>query len=189
MTLAISVRPARLDDLPVIVELRLALLREYRDHPLYGSLHPDATERAFELYRAQITSPFETILLAERLTERVAERITERRAPRRGIVGILRCVDTPSSPLMLPERYCYVSSAYVRPDERRQGVLSALLTAAEQWCEGRGLSEMRLHNSSSSEVASAAWQALGFEPVEQVRRLVLTAPRLTGAPRIRARSF
>ena len=171
MSHGISVRPARLDDLAVIVELRLALLREYRDHPLYRLLRPDATERAFELYRAQITSPFETILLAER------------RVPRRDIVGILRCVDTPSSPLMLPERYCYVSSAYVRPGERRQGVLSALLAAAEEWCGARGLSEMRLHNSSSSDVAASAWQALGFDVVEQVRRRVLPAPRLAGVAR------
>jgi len=165
----ISVRPARLDDLGVIVELRLALLREYRDHPLYGLLRSDATERAFELYRAQITSPFEMILLAERGVSR------------REIVGILRCVDTPSSPLMFPERYCYLSSAYVRPDERRQGVLSALLAAAEAWCETRGLSEMRLHNSASSDTAANAWQALGFDVVEQVRRRVLRAGRLAGA--------
>jgi hypothetical protein len=47
------VRRARLDDLKVIVELRLALLREYGDHPLYANLRSDAGERAVELFRAQ----------------------------------------------------------------------------------------------------------------------------------------
>jgi len=170
VTPPLAVRPAHFDDLPVVVELRFALLREYRDHPLYGILHPDAAARAQELYRNQLASPDEMILLAERAGR---------------AVGILRCVDTPASPLMRPDRYCYVSSAYVRPSERQRGVLRALLDAAEEWCEARGLTEMRLHNSSSSPVAVQAWSALGFEVVEQVRRRVLPARR---GPRVRSRA-
>jgi Sortase and related acyltransferases len=155
VTRGISVRQARLDDLSAIVELRLALLREYRDHPLYGNLQPDAERRAHDLYRAQLTSSHDTILLAE-----IGHRI----------VGVMRCVDTPSSPLFFPERYCYVSSVYVRPTERRKGVLRALLAAADHWCEARGIDEMRLHNSATAAVAEQAWSALGFEVVEHVRR-------------------
>jgi GNAT superfamily N-acetyltransferase len=152
---AISVRRAQLDDLSAIVELRLALVREYHDHPLYGNLRPDAEERAYEVFRAQLNSPHDTIFVAE----------VERR-----IVGVMRCVDTPSSPLFFPERYCYVSSVYVRPAERRKGVLRALLGAADRWCEEREIGEMRLHNSATASVAEQAWSALGFEIVEHVRR-------------------
>jgi ribosomal protein S18 acetylase RimI-like enzyme len=167
---AIAVRQATVDDLPSIVELRLALLREYGDHPIYGRLRSDVTERAFELYRTQVTSPMELLLLAERSHR---------------IVGIMRCVDAATSPLLLPERYCYVSSVYVRPAERKRGVLRALMRAAEEWCVDRGLAEMRLHNSTSNPTARGAWQALGFEVVEEVRRRVLptrpTTPRSTRA--------
>ncbi len=152
------VRPARLDDLMSIVELRLALLREYRDHPLYANLRPDAPDRAMGLYRAQLLSPNERMFVAER---------------GRHLVGVMRCVDAETSPLLLPERYCYVSSVYVTPDERRRGVLRELLGAADAWCEERGLREMRLHNSSSSSEAAGAWSAMGFEIVEQVRRRAL----------------
>jgi hypothetical protein len=38
---------------------------------------------------------------------------------------------------------------------------------------------MRLHNSSSSAVARAAWSALGFEVVEEVRRRELRPPSAT----------
>lgn len=151
----LSVRTAILGDLDSIVELRLALLREYGSHPLYGHLHHDARDRAFELYRAQLASPHETMFVAELGNE---------------IVGILRCVDTPSSPLLLPERYCYVSSAYVKPSARRKGVLTALVAAAEHWCDLRGISEMRLHNANGVRMAEETWSALGFEVVEQVRR-------------------
>jgi GNAT superfamily N-acetyltransferase len=151
----LSVRAADLDDLASVVELRLALLREYADHPLYGRLRPDARARAYELYRGQLTAHNEQIFVAELDGD---------------VVGVLRCVDTPSSPLLYPERYCYVSSVYVRPAIRRKGVLRALLAAAEDWCDERGIYEMRLHNASSSMVAERTWSALGFEIVEHVRR-------------------
>lgn len=162
MTTTISVRRANVDDLVTVVELRLALLREYGEHPLYGNLRPDARERAFELYRTQLASPHETIFVAEIGNQ---------------IVGLMRCVDMPSSPLLFPERYCYVSSVYVRPAVRRKGVLRALLATADQWCEEQGIDEMRLHNSASATVAEQAWSALGFDLVEQVRRRPLHASR------------
>jgi GNAT superfamily N-acetyltransferase len=155
VTAGLSVRAAALDDLPAVVELRLALLREYEAHPFYEHLRDDARERAYEMYRAQLASPYESIWLAERGAQ---------------YVGILRCVESHSSPLLQPEQYCYVSSVYVVPSERRRGVLRALLTAAERWCDERGIREMRLNNSTRSPTARDAWQSLGFEVVEEVRR-------------------
>ena len=155
MTAPLSVRAATLDDLPAIVELRLALLREYDNHPFYEHLRDDAMERAYELYRAQLASPYETIWLAIRAHH---------------YVGILRCVESHSSPLLKPAQYCYISSVYVVPDERRNGVLRALVAAAEGWCDERGIREMRLNNSTYSRVARDSWQSLGFEVVEEVRR-------------------
>jgi GNAT superfamily N-acetyltransferase len=151
---ATTVRKATLGDLPVVVELRLALLQENGDHAVYGRLRPDARDRAYELFGAQLRSPSEAIFLAERGD---------------GVLGILRCVDTPNSPLLHPDRYCYVSSVYVVPAARRTGVLKALLDRAGEWCERRGLPEMRLHNVPGG-VAAAAWDAEAFEIVEEVRR-------------------
>jgi ribosomal protein S18 acetylase RimI-like enzyme len=150
---AVTVRSATLADLPTVVELRVALLREHPEHLVYGRLRPDARERAYEVFGAQLRSANEVMLLAER--DGV-------------VVGILRCVDTPNSPLLYPDRYCYVSSVYVRPAARRAGVLKALLRQAEAWCDERGLTEMRLHNVPDG-VASAAWEAQGFVVIEQVR--------------------
>jgi ribosomal protein S18 acetylase RimI-like enzyme len=152
------VRRATIVDLPTVVELRLALLRESADHPVYGQLRADARERAYDVFGAQLRSSHEVIFLAERGGE---------------IVGILRCVDTPNSPLLDPSRYCYVSSVYVRPSARRRGVLRALLRHADEWCADRGLGEMRLHNVPAG-AASAAWSAAGFEVMEEVRRKELS---------------
>lgn len=153
----ITVREASLADLPTVVELRLALLREASEHPVYGRLRPDAAERAPEMFAIQLASANEVTFLAERAGR---------------VIGILRCVETHGSPLLQPGRYCYVSSVYVRPEHRRSGALRGLFHRARGWCRGRGLHEMRLHNIPGG-VAAAAWGALGFEVVEQVRLLRL----------------
>jgi ribosomal protein S18 acetylase RimI-like enzyme len=148
------VRRATLDDLETVVALRIALLREYRDHPIYGRLRPDAERRARPIFAVQLDSDLEVVFLAEIRGE---------------TVGLLRCVETASSPLLDPDRYCYLSSAYVRPDCRRQGVLRALMQRAAAWCRTRGLAEIRLHNVGTRASTAAAWDSMGFEVVEQVR--------------------
>src|SRR5215213_11685714 len=95
------VRPAIPRDLDAVVALRVALLREHPDHPIYGRLRTEIDRRARELFSAQLRSRTETILLAELAGE---------------VVGIIRCVESIGSPLLEPARYAYVSSAYVRPD-------------------------------------------------------------------------
>lgn len=117
-------------------------------------MHPDAERRARRLFASQLVSTTETLILAEH---------------RSAAVGILRCADIEGSPLLLPERYAYVSSAYVTPEWRLRGVLRQLLAAAEQWAAGRGLTEMRLSAASDSESALAAWRALGFVEAEQLQ--------------------
>jgi GNAT superfamily N-acetyltransferase len=150
----VRVRDATPRDLDAVVALRLALLREHPDHPIYGRLRTDVTKRARELFSIQLRSTMERIFLAEVGGE---------------VVGILRCVESIGSPLLEPARYAYVSSVYVRPDARRRGVLRALVHEAERWSLARDLDQMRLHNVAGSEAAEGAWSALGFEIVEQVR--------------------
>jgi len=161
VTTPVLVRRATVHDLARIVEFRLALLDEHSENPLYGRLHPDAEARAWDLYRGQLASPHEAMLVAERGGR---------------IVGLLRCVDTPGSPLLLPERYCYISSVYVERAHRRRGVLRALMDGVIAWSVERGLDEMRLHNSALSPTVEAVWQSLGFDVVEHVRRRPI-APR------------
>ena len=156
---AVTVRRARLSDLPEVVRLRIALLREHGDNPVYGRLREDAEERAHELFGFQLQLEDQVTFLAER-----------GRVP----VGIMRCVDTLGSPLLRPARYGYISSVYVVPEARRRGVLRALFQAAEEWCAARGLGELRLHNAPENPLSSGAWSALGFEIVEHLRMRPIT---------------
>lgn len=150
----VRVREATPRDLDAVIALRLALLREHPDHPIYGRLRPDVETRARALFATQLRSSNEVIFLADLAGE---------------VAGVLRCVESVGSPLLEPARYAYVSSTYVRPAARRRGVLRALLRAADRWARARGLDEMRLHNVVGSAAAEGAWSALGFSVVEQVR--------------------
>jgi ribosomal protein S18 acetylase RimI-like enzyme len=136
-----------------VLRLRFALLREQASNPLYNRVHPDAERRARRLFAAQLSSPNERVILAEQGEEPI---------------GVLRCAEIEGSPLLLPERYAYVSSAYVLPEWRRMGVLRQLLAAAAEWAARRGLTEMRLSAACDSPTALAAWRALGFVAAEQL---------------------
>ena len=150
----LTVREATMADLPIVVELRLALLREHSANPIYRRLRPDAPARATRLFAAQLRCASEVIFLAEH------EGAT---------IGILRCVASAGLPLLFPARHGYISSVYVVPEARRHGVLRALFTAAIDWCRARGLREARLHNAAENETANAVWEALGFRVVEHLR--------------------
>lgn len=150
----ITVRPATMDDLAVVIELRLALLREHSQNPIYRRLRPDAPARASRLFAAQLRCSSEVIFLAE--SEGVA-------------VGVLRVVASAGLPLLFPAKHGYISSVYVVPSARRHGVLRALFTAAIGWCRERNLREARLHNAVENETANAVWDALGFRVVEHLR--------------------
>lgn len=150
----LTIRVATPDDIDIVVSLRIALLRAHADNAIYGRLRPDVEERAYKLFARQLASPGEVMLLAERDGR---------------VIGCLRCVRSVGSPLLEPAEYAYISSVYVRPEARRGGVLRALMAEAERWCAERGLREMRLHNAADNDVASATWQALGFEVVELLR--------------------
>jgi GNAT superfamily N-acetyltransferase len=151
--IAVRVRAAQREDVDAIAALRLALIREYEGHPVYGQLHPNAGTRARQLCDEQLGSARDAFFIAEAEGD---------------LVGILRCTESHASPLLLPERFGYLSSAYVRPAWRRHGVLRALLGEAERWCAERGLTQLRLHNVPDGS-ASAAWAALGFGLAEEVR--------------------
>jgi ribosomal protein S18 acetylase RimI-like enzyme len=104
----VTVRRATAADIDTVVALRLALLREYHEHPVYGRLRPDAETRARPMFAAQLDSSTEAMYLAEE---------------NGAAIGLIRCVESAASPLLIPDRYCYISSVYVRPEHRRRGVL------------------------------------------------------------------
>ncbi len=137
-----------------IAELRLALIGEHRSNAIYARLRRDAPSRAVDLTKEQLASDREAMFVATRDDR---------------IIGVLRCIDQRGHRLLRPSRFALISTVYVDPAVRRQGVLRSLMEAAIGWSRERGLTEMRLQNAADNPLAVAAWEALGFRVVEQIR--------------------
>lgn len=150
----IRIREATSADIDRVAEMRLALIAAHAGHVAYGPLRRNALEIARDLTERQFRSRRQVVFLATQ---------------GRRIVGMLRCVDAPGHRLFLPARHGYVTMVFVEPDVRRRGVLRELLDHAVRWCKERGLDQMRLQNAVDNPLAVAAWDALGFRVVEQMR--------------------
>ena len=150
----VRIRPAQLADAERIAELRLALLGEHKTNAIYSRVRADARSRAVDLTKEQLASDHQAAFVA---TE--GERI----------IAVLRCIDQRGHRLLRPARYAMISTVYVEPGARRQGVLRSLVDAAIAWSRERGLTEMRLQNAIDNPLSIAAWDALGFRVVEQIR--------------------
>lgn len=150
-----SVRLATLDDLDVVVQLRLALLREEAKVATLPPLRRDASLRARNIFAAELEGGHGATYLA---------------FDRSRAVGVLRCTISRNTQLVRPRRYAYLSWGWVRPGFRRRGVLRAMVTAAEEWCRERRVTEIRLRVNLGNAVGNASWEALGFAPEELVLR-------------------
>jgi GNAT superfamily N-acetyltransferase len=71
---------------------------------------------------------------------------------------------------IIEDRVGFVDNAYVRPEARRQGVLSALLERIEGWFREKGAHSAQLNVVVGNEEATAAWKAKGYEPHMQRMR-------------------
>jgi GNAT superfamily N-acetyltransferase len=131
--------------------MRVALLREESGNPIFAGPDPRALSRARRLTRDQLARSDQVMLVAARGGR---------------LVGLLRCSERRSASLVRDRQYGLVSAAYVARSHRRNGVLRALLGAADAWCRARGLAGMRLRCSLGNTTGRRAWQALGFTPAE-----------------------
>jgi ribosomal protein S18 acetylase RimI-like enzyme len=151
---SVHVRVATLADAERIAELRLALIAHHQSNPVYSRIRRNARVRAIALTEEQLASDQQIMFVAVK-----GERV----------VGMLRCIEQRGHRLLWPARYAHIGTVYVQPSVRRRGVLRSLMHAAIAWSRERGLKEMRLQNAIDNPIAMAAWEALGFRVVEQVR--------------------
>ncbi len=151
----VVVREATGADLETIAAMRMALLLEESRSALFADPHPDAAARTRRITSAQLMDEDQVFLLAICGAEPV---------------GTIRCAIASGTPVLRESTRGFLTAAYVTPRFRRHGVLRALVEAATAWCAARDVHDLRLHCTRENDEGNAAWEALGFEVVEVVRR-------------------
>lgn len=141
-------RPARRDDLPLIVQLRDALnALELRGSP-HAPIRRLSVPEFDELWGATIgteNSQWTVIELGPKLIG----------------FGLIYLVPKP------PPAGAFIQWAYVEESERRHGLGQKLLDHMTAWARDRGANRIELQFIEGNETARRFWTKLGFRPYAQ----------------------
>jgi len=150
MSFPYAIRPAREADLDRLAELLLAL----QDHLEASNLD---LWRMTAQSRANLKGQVAGRLRAANSCALVAEHDTD------GVVGVI------SGRVMANNRYIpalagSIDQAYVRPDHRRRGVGTRLVSELCRFFAGEGVDSLTLRYVIDNQAAAGFWAALGFAP-------------------------
>lgn len=83
------------------------------------------------------------------------------------VVGLLtvRLVKSPQFEVFVQQLRASVDDLYVEPDQRRTGVASNLLAAAERWAAKRGAVGIDLNVFDFNSIGRGFFEAAGFRPL------------------------
>jgi GNAT superfamily N-acetyltransferase len=150
---ALELRGALAEDVPALLSL-LAQLDQY-----HAEIQPSffrSGARSGREVREIIAGRYSTILVAEGDGGELLGAVT------------LRVYDTPTHPLMVPERRALLEDMVVASGARRLGVGQALASAARAWCREQGATQLLLTVWEGNEGAASFYREAGFSPVSQV---------------------
>jgi GNAT superfamily N-acetyltransferase len=151
----ISLRPARRNDLPACMEMFDELNRLQAPWRVFTP-RSELAEEMRHKYEAAQADPDAVLLVAEDRGE---------------VVGMAAGhIHRPSS--FSGELAVELSSVYVRPSHRRQGVARALAAKVARFARTRGVERITIKTFAQNQEALEAWLHMGFDP----RMVQLTAP-------------
>ena len=151
----IIVRPATLEDLPILLQFEQGIIEAERPF--------DPTMQEGELHHhdlpAIISSPDAELLVAE---------FDER------IVGCGYAQIRDAETYVRHTQYCYVGLIFVLREYRGMGINQAIIEALKDWSRARNIFEMRLQVYDSNVRAKRAYEKTGFVPHMLVMRVDLS---------------
>ena len=141
----IKIRPARLEELPTLLEFEQALIAYERPYA------PNLTKEFFNYYdlEAYIKDPDVAVVVAE------AEGV---------VVGSGYALIRENPHYKIPDTYVYLGFMYVVPSYRGMGINGEILAYLFNWGKTKGYEEFQLTVYAENESAIKAYQKAGFEP-------------------------
>ncbi|HKX82972.1 MAG TPA: GNAT family N-acetyltransferase [Pyrinomonadaceae bacterium] len=146
MTNQLTIRPAKFEELPTLLEFELGIVTAERP------FNPTLKKGEIHYYdlAALIESPLAAVYVAELAGELIAS----------GYV-----LEKIAQDYLQHDRYGYLGFMFVRPDHRGKGVNQRILDALIEWGRKRGLTEFRLEVYSDNLTAISAYEKAGFKPL------------------------
>jgi len=142
----IEIRPARLEDLPMMLEFEKEIInyeRNFDNSLKEGEIH------YYDL-KELINSEDVKVLIAEIEKEIVGS----------GYAKILS-----SKPYEKNEEFGYLGFMYVNPKWRRKGINKEIVNELIEWLKIRGISEVRLNVYNENQIAKEAYSKIGLNQV------------------------
>ncbi|MEP5362481.1 MAG: GNAT family N-acetyltransferase [Reichenbachiella sp.] len=140
----ITIRPATLEDLPILYEFEQGIIQAERPFdPTLKSGHINYYD-----LKALTESDQAEVLVAEVAGEVVAS----------GYAHIKDGKDFQSH-----DQFAYLGFMFVKPDHRGQGIITQILDELKSWSQSRGINEIRLEVYDDNEPAVRAYEKAGFK--------------------------
>lgn len=139
----ISLRPARIEDLPTLYEFEQGIVSAER--PFDPTLSPGHINY-YDL-KEYIDRPDVEVIVAEVDGELAGS----------GYVKIKE-----AQPYLSFDSYAYVGFMYVKPNHRRKGISHKIIGELVSWSKSKGLNEIRLDVYDQNDIAVAAYENIGF---------------------------
>lgn len=140
----INIRPAIIDDLPILLEFEQGIIRDERP---FDETHKEEQIHYYDL-PAMIASPTVELIVAE------INNIT---------VGCGYARIDKAKPYKKFEYFAYLGFMYVRPEYRGKGINAKVMEYLRAWAKTRGLTELRLEVYCENESAVKAYNKAGFQ--------------------------
>ncbi|MDA1196173.1 MAG: GNAT family N-acetyltransferase [Planctomycetota bacterium] len=150
----IPIRNARRGDIPSLLLLWGAMMREFEEADARFALHPGAREYMATTFAAWIQDPTRIVVVAE-----------ERG---RLVVGFAAGVVLAGNGWQVPVRLGRISDTYVAAPRRRQGLARRLAGRVMDLLYEKGVDTVRLAAAVRNEGALAFWRSMGWSDLEVV---------------------
>lgn len=157
----IQIRPAVIRDYSSLCDLMKIVDQLHSDHfPDRYKVPEDNKVRSLEYIRETIVGPNSRIFIAESGKKPV------------GFIVVV-VVETSDFPILVKRKFAVIDNIGVHPENRKQGLATALMNAAEGWAKEKGAQNMELNVYLFNTNAQFLYNKLGYSPISQKMSKIL----------------
>ena len=158
----VPIRNARRGDIPSLLLLWQAMMKENANLDPRFALHPRAREHMAGEFASWLQDPQRSVIVAEE--------------GGRLVIGYATAIVTPGNGWQIPETLARITDCFVIPPRRRAGVGRRLAGRLLDLLYEKGVDTVRLPVAFANEGAQAFWRSMGWANLEEVFEMEVEPP-------------